>query len=299
MSKGGQSKYKEVSVMAEKNRFHINETDIQKFRNYLYEKENAEATIRKYITDLECFFRFLNKEKNVDKKKLLNYKEWLMERYAVTSVNSMLAALNQFLDFRGFREWKLRRVKIQKNLFMREEKELTRQEYRRLVETAKQEGKMQLALCMELIASTGIRISELKYFTIEQVRKGRIEVHNKGKYRRIFISEYLKKKLLLFAKKERIKKGHIFVTKNGRPKDRSNLWSEMKALKEKAGVKGEKIFPHNFRHLFARVYYQITQDLAGLADVLGHSSINVTRIYTSNTGEIYQKQINCLTELQI
>lgn len=278
---------------------HIRETDIQEFKNYLYERENAEATIRKYVTDLKGFFEFLKNEIAFDKTKLLSYKEWLLEHYAVTSVNSMLAALNQFLEFRGVGEMKVKRIKIQKNLFLREEKELTQQEYKRLVKTARQEGKIQLALCMELIASTGIRVSELKYFTIEQVRKGRIEVHNKGKYRRIFIPEYLKNKLLLFAKKEKIKKGYIFVTKNGRPKDRSNLWSEMKALKEKAGVSGDKIFPHNFRHLFARAYYQMTQDLAGLADVLGHSSLNVTRIYTSNTGEIYQRQIDCLAVMRI
>lgn len=285
--------------MKEKVKLMIQGTEIREFKMYLYERENAEATIRKYITDLKCFFAFLGEEREVDKPRLLSYKEWLLEHYAVNSVNSMLAALNQFLIFCGHCELKIRRVKTQKNLFLQEEKELTRQEYKRLVQTARTEGKVQLALCIETIAVTGIRVSELKYFTVEQVKKGRIEVHNKGKYRRIFLTGSIRKKLLMYAAARRIRTGCIFVTKNGKPKDRSNLWSEMKALKEKAGVSGEKIFPHNLRHLFARVYYQTTKDLTGLADVLGHSSLNVTRIYTSNTGEIYQRQLDRMTVLQI
>lgn len=235
----------------------------------------------------------------VDKARLLSYKEWLIERYAVSSVNSMLAALNQFLEFCGYGQMKVRRVKTQKNLFRQEEKELTAKEYRRLVRAARSAGKIQLALIMEAIAVTGVRVSELRYFTVEQVKRGRIEVRNKGKYRRIFLTTDIRKKLLCFAKFRKIIKGCIFVTNSGKPKDRSNLWSEMKALKEKAGVKGEKIFPHNLRHLFARIYYQTTKDMAGLADVLGHSSLNVTRIYTSSTGEIYQRQLERLTILQI
>ena len=211
----------------------------------------------------------------------------------------MLAALNQFLEFCGYAQLKVKRVKTQKNLFLREEKELTRKEYQRLVRTAKAEGKVQLALCMEVIAVTGVRVSELKYFTVEQVKKGRIEVHNKGKYRRIFLTSDIRKKLLCFAMFRKITRGYIFATKSGKAKDRSNIWSEMKALKEKANVCGEKIFPHNLRHLFARVYYQTTKDMAGLADVLGHSSLNVTRIYTSSTGEIYQRQLERMTVLQI
>lgn len=285
--------------MTEKFRFNISETDIQKFENYLYERENAEATIKKYLSDLKCFFNFLGENYEVNKLRLVSYKEWLLDHYRVNSVNSMLAALNQFLEFKEAGMLKVKRVKTQRNLFLREEKELTLQEYKRLVKTAKNNGKIQLSLCMQVIAATGIRISELQYFTIEQVKRGRIVVQNKGKYRRIFVPDHIKKKLLLYAKAKKIRKGCIFVTKNGRPKDRSNLWSEMKALKEEAGVSDEKIFPHNFRHLFARVYYQVTQDLAGLADVLGHSSLNVTRIYTSNTGAIYQKQINHLTILRI
>lgn len=285
--------------MNETIKLYIQETDIRKFELFLYEKENAQATIKKYISDLNCFLRFVGENREINKLLLVSYKEWLLEHYKVNSVNSMLAALNQFLEFKGAAILKVRRVKTQKNLFLQEEKELTVQEYKRLVKTAYKRGKRQLALCMQVIATTGVRISELQYFTVEQVKTGRIEVHNKGKYRRIFVPEHMKKKLLLYAKQNKIKKGYIFVTKNGRPKDRSNIWSEMKALKEEAGVSAEKIFPHNFRHLFARAYYQMTQDLAGLADVLGHSSLNVTRIYTSSTGAVYQKQIDRLIALRI
>lgn len=285
--------------MNETIKLYIQETDIRKFELFLYEKENAQATIKKYISDLNCFLHFAGEKKEINKLLLVSYKEWLLEHYKVNSVNSMLAALNQFLEFKEAGALKVRRVKTQRNLFLREEKELTLQEYKRLVKTAYKHGKIQLALCMQVIATTGVRISELQYFTVEQVKTGRIEVHNKGKYRRIFVPEHMKKKLLLYAKQNKIKKGYIFVTKNGRPKDRSNIWSEMKALKEEAGVSAEKIFPHNFRHLFARAYYQMTQDLAGLADVLGHSSLNVTRIYTSSTGTIYQRQIDRLIALRI
>lgn len=237
--------------------------NLEQFEMYLYERENAEATIRKYMADVRTFFTFLGKNRTVDKKRLLSYKEWL-----------------------------LKRVRMQKCLFLCEEKELTRKEYEKLLKTAISEGKYQLALCMETIVSTGIRISELVYFTVEAVYKNCIEIVNKGKYRRIFIPKSLRKMLLKYAEKRHIGSGPIFVTKNGKPKNRSNIWREMKSLKEKAGIEGKKIFPHNLRHLFARIYYEVTKDLRGLGDILGHSSLNVTRIYTSNTGKIYQKQLD-------
>lgn len=266
--------------------------DVKDFEAYLLEKERAKATIQKYRTDLATFFRFLGEKREIEKKNLLEYKEWLMERYAINSVNSMIAALNQFLEFLDVGYLKIKRVKMQKNTFLSEERELTRKEYERLLRTARKLGKEQLALCMETIAFTGVRVSELKFFTVERVKKGRIEVCNKGKYRKIFLPDVLRKNLLSYCKKKRIKKGYIFITKNGKPKDRSNIWSEMKALKEKSGIDGKKIFPHNLRHLFARSYYQFTKDLSGLADLLGHSSLNVTRIYTKNTERFYQKKLN-------
>ena len=263
-----------------RNEVELRREQIEEFRQYLYERENARATIQKYISDIETFFNYLAGEAIVDKQKLLDYKEWLLRRYAVSSANSMLAALNQFLEFLELDFLKVKRIKVQKSLFLQEEKELTREEYRKLVQTALAEGKEQLALCMETIASTGIRISELEFFTVESIRRDYIEIVNKGKYRRIFLPKVLRQKLLFFARKNGIRRGAIFITRTGKKKCRSNIWREMKALKEKAGINGNKIFPHNLRHLFARTYYSITKDLAGLGDLLGHSSLNVTRIYT-------------------
>ena len=277
----------------------IKREQIGAFREYLNQRENADATIKKYITDISTFLRYLNNESTIDKQKLLDYKEWLLRRYAVSSVNSMLAALNQFLEFLNLSFLKVKRVKVQNNLFLKDEKELIKEEYRRLVKTAAKEGREQLALCIETIASTGIRISELEFFTVESVRRDYIEIVNKGKYRRIFLPKVLRQKLILFARKHGVQKGAIFVTRNGKPKNRSNIWREMKALEEKAGISGNKVFPHNLRHLFARIYYSVTKDLAGLADLLGHSSLNVTRIYTSNTGKIYQKQLDSLVDLRV
>lgn len=277
----------------------IEEKHLDAFERYLYERENAEATIRKYRSDAGTFLRYLGNDRRIDKSRVLAYKEWLVAHYAVSSVNSMLAALNQFLIFLECRDLTVKPLKIQRNLFLKEEKELSKEEYRKLVKTAREEGKEQIALCMETIAATGIRVSELQYFTVDKVKKGRIEIFNKGKYRRIFLTEDIRKKLLRYCKNVGVREGQIFVTRTGKPKDRSNLWKEMKRLKEKAGICASKIFPHNFRHLFARVYYACTKDLAGLADLLGHSSLNVTRIYTSNTGEVYQKQLEKMTILRI
>lgn len=277
----------------------IRRDQIEEFKVYLYGRENAEATIQKYLTDIRTFFKYLGEDLTVDRMRLLEYKEWLVKLYAVNSVNSMLAALNQFLAFLEMDALKVRRIKVQKNLFLQEEKELTVKEYKRLFATALKEGKEQLAICMETIVSTGIRISELVFFTVEAVKKECIEITNKGKYRRIFLPKQLKRKLLQFAKKQGISQGAIFITKNGKPKSRSNIWREMKNLKEKAGVDGKKIFPHNLRHLFARIYYETTKDIVGLGDLLGHSNLNVTRIYTANTGKIYQKQLDLMSRTKL
>ena len=281
------------------NKVELNKVQMEEFKEYLYERENAEATIQKYLTDIRTFFRFLGDDMIINKKRLLSYKEWLKDSYMVNSANSILAALNQFLEFLGLGIWKIKRFKMQKALFLDEDRELTEAEYRKLLKTALADGRYQLALCMETIASTGIRISELPAFTVEAVKKNFIEVTNKGKYRRIFLPKEIRKKLLYYAEEQKIESGPIFVTRNGKPKSRSNIWREMKALKEKAGIDGRKIFPHNLRHLFARVYYRATKDLAGLGDLLGHSSLNITRIYTSNTGKIYQTQLDNIEQSNI
>lgn len=233
----------------------VSESEIEKFADYLYQKENAKATINKYMADIKKFLSFLTDDKRINKKVLLQYKEWLVQKYAVNSVNSMLAALNQFLEFLNVGKLKVKRIKVQKQPFLQDQKELTEKECRKLIATAMAEGKEQLALCIETIACTGIRISEIKFLTVERVKSGKIEIYNKGKYRRIFLPKVLQRKLLSYCHNNQIAEGWIFVTKNGKLKDRSNIWREMKRLKEKAGVAESKIFPHNFRHLFARIYY--------------------------------------------
>ncbi|POP30246.1 integrase [Lactonifactor longoviformis] len=273
---------------------YIQKEDIQDFQEFLYEREYSTATISKYLTDVHTFLKFAKGNEVIEKSLLLRYKEWLMQNYAVSSVNSMLVSLNQLLEYLGGGFLKLKRVKVQKQNFADEDKEMSKEEYIRLKKAAADKGKAQLALIIETICSTGIRISELSYFTVERVRKGYVEVHNKGKSRTILLPEKLRRKLIYYVKKHNILSGCIFVTRNGKPKDRSNLWAEMKALYKKAEVSPEKIFPHNLRHLFARVYYSLTKDLAGLADILGHSSMEVTRIYTAHSGNVYQKRIDSL-----
>lgn len=270
----------------------VQREEVMGFRKYLCDRENAENTVKKYVADIGTFFRYLGEDTGIDKERVVDYKKWLAENYAVSSANSMIAALNQFLRFLGLDQFRVKQLRQQKKRFLESARELTVEEYYLLVDGARKQGKSQLALCIEAIAATGIRISELKYFTVERVRSGRIEIYNKGKYRSIFLPEFLRRKLLRYAGKCRIRRGHLFRGRNGKPKDRSEIWREMKKLGDSTGIKGEKIFPHNLRHLFARAYYQKTKDLAGLADLLGHSSLNVTRIYTLNTGEFYQRQLD-------
>lgn len=262
--------------------------DIENFRRYLYERENAEATVRKYSTDIGTFIKYLDGMFDINKERILKYKSWLLENYAVTSVNSMLAALNQFLEYVGGSSMKVKRIKVQKSCFLSEDRDLTRKDYERLLCSARESGKYVLALIMETLASTGIRISELGCFTVEKVKTGKIDVINKGKCRTILISDKLKKKLLYYAAKKKIYKGCIFITREGNSQNRSNIWRAMKALCKSAGVDRKRVFPHNFRHLFARLYYKTTRDLTGLADILGHSSIEITRIYTMDTGREYR-----------
>lgn len=281
------------------NSIKISEGTISEFATYLHVRENAKATIQKYTSDIKAFFQYIDEDKCINKEILLQYKDCLIQKYAINSVNSILAALNQFLEFLGTGNLKVRRIKIQKQPFIQTQKELTRKEYQKLIYAAKKDGKEQLALCMETIACTGIRISELKYFTVERIKRGKIEIYNKGKYRKIFLPKLLRENLLNYCKEHGIKTGWVFITKTGKLKDRSNLWREMKNLQKKAGVAETKIFPHNLRHLFARSYYEDTKDLAGLADLLGHSSVNVTRIYTATTESVFQKRIDRFIEKKI
>lgn len=272
--------------------FVVREEDMNEFRYYLQERENSEATIEKYMRDVRKFMTFAGTDQPVGKEKLLEYKEWLIENYAVSSVNSMLVALNQFLVFLEKGRLRLRRIKVQRMDTLCMDRILDKREFQKLVRTARQQGKDQIAMIMETMCATGIRVSELKFFHVENVRNGIVRVWNKGKYRMVILPELLRKKLLLYIGRNRIRSGVIFRTRTGREKNRSNIWKEMKKVAEDAGVKLEKVFPHNLRHLFARTFYKLTKDLINLADILGHSSIEVTRIYTTDGIQEWRRNLN-------
>lgn len=285
------------------------QNELKKFEIYLEERENSPATISKYMRDVRTFLNYRERcgaqafendmlAEEIDKKQLLSYKQWLIQNYSVSSVNSMIVALNQFLIFIGLGRLRLRRVRVQTQGFSNIGKELTKAEFQRLVDCAKKEDKRQLALIMETMCATGIRISELQFFRVENVKNGVIKVQNKGKYRLILIPKLLRKKLLLYIKKEGIRSGVIFCTRSGKAKDRSNIWREMKQLAKKAGIDGKKVFPHNLRHLFARVFYKTTKNLINLANILGHSNLNTTRIYASEGIEEWKKNMEEMTLIE-
>lgn len=239
------------------------------------------------------FFSFLS-DCALSKDAVLSWKEQLTETHALTSVNSMLAAVNGFLDWLGKPECKVKSLKIQRTVFAKPEKELTRAEYSRLVQAADRQQNRRLALLLQTICATGIRVRELQFITHEAMQTGRATVDSKGKTRTIFLSKDLCRSLKLYCREQSIEDGIIFRTKNGKPLDRSNIWRDMQALCESACVEPGKVFPHNHRHLFARTYYTLEKDLSRLADLLGHSNITTTRIYTMETGIEHAKQLDRL-----
>lgn len=263
------------------------------FTNYLRQEERSMNTISKYIRDLNLFFSYLG-EKKIDKTIMLEWKESLSITHAPTSINSMLAAVNKFLEWDGLGTCKVKPLKIQKQIFVKPEKELTREEYLRLVKTAEKESNKRLALIIQTICATGIRVSELKFITAEAVKTGRAMVNCKGKTRVVFLPKDLCQLLKHYCREQRIERDMIFRTKTGKAIDRTNIWRDMKSLCRGAGVKPEKVFPHNLRHLFARSYYQLDRDLVRLADLLGHSSLSTTRIYTMESGAEHLRGIERL-----
>ncbi len=266
------------------------------FEKYLKENEHASSTINKYLHDVHVFVEFIREQGKPDKKTVLQYKEWLWKNYSVGSCNSMISSLNRYLEFAGRPDLLVKGFKRQKQTILASDNLLTIEEYYQLLKAARQMGNERLYVCMQTIFMTGARVSELSYFTVEEVRTGRVTVRNKGKIRVILISDKLRTILTRYAKTEKIKSGPILVTRYGRPVNRSNLWKEMQQLGEFTDICPEKIHPHNLRHLFARTYYQETSDVVGLSDILGHSSLNVTRIYTSSTADTYLKGLNRMTE---
>ena len=264
---------------------------IECFKKYLREEEKSENTVQKYLRDVRAFTAYLGGAE-VTKKSVIAYKNKLLcENYAVRSVNSMLASLNSLFAFLGWTDCRVKSIKLQRQIYCPEEKELTKAEYMRLVNTAKQKNNERLNLILQTICGTGIRVSELQYITVEAVKNEEAIVSLKGKTRSVFIVKELQKKLLRYAAEQKIQTGSIFITRTGKPISRTNIWREMKGLCKQAGVNPKKVFPHNLRHLFARVFYGIEKDIAKLADILGHSSINTTRIYIISTGNEHRRRM--------
>lgn len=271
----------------------LNENLLTYFANYLRNEERSSATIGKYLHDVRVFYDFIRTEP-LEKAKVLEYKSYLSQKYAISSANSMLAALNAFFRFQGWYDFCVKQFKVQRQAFCSEEKELMKTEYFRLVEVAKRKNNERLSLILQTICGAGLRVSELVFITMEAVKKGEIAAICKGKNRRIFIVSKLKKKLLRYATEQKIQSGPIFVTKSGKPISRHNVWRDMKALCDDAHVEKSKVFPHNLRHLFARIFYGVEKDIAKLADILGHSSINTTRIYIVTTGVEHKRKMENL-----
>lgn len=262
--------------------------DLSAFEKYLIDGEKSGLTVRKYCRDVGAFRAFLG-AKPLDKEGTLAFKEHLIGRYAVASVNSILSSVNCYLKYLGREDCRVKTLKIQRQAFCPEEKELSRREYQKLLSAADQNPRLQLL--MQAICSSGIRVSEHRFLTVEAAKLGYATVRSKGKTRTVLLPGKLCKALLSYARKNSIRRGSIFITRNGTPLDRSRIWAEMKKLCQAAGVARQKVFPHNLRHLFARSFYAMEKDIVRLADILGHSSINTTRIYTTESGSVHRAQI--------
>lgn len=274
--------------------FKLTAERIAAYGRYLKQEERTPATLEKYLRDVRAFALWLD-GKAVTKEAVTGWKERLLaERRAPSTVNAALSALNGLFRFLGWEGCRARFVKVQRRLFRDPARELTRPDYERLIATARELGKERLALVMETICATGVRVSELRYLTVEAVQRGRAEISLKGKIRTILIPTKLRRKLLKYAKKNKTASGEIFLTGNGKSLSRRQIWAEMKRLCVWAGVEPSKVFPHNLRHLFATAYYRAYRDIAKLADVLGHSSIETTRIYLLTSGAEHQRQLDRL-----
>ena len=266
---------------------------ILKFKEYLVSEEKSAATLEKYIRDITAFVAWMC-GRELNKDLVLEYKQNIVASYAPASVNSMLSSLNSFFAYNEWYELRVKALKIQRQIFANKDKELTKAEYESLCRAAKRKNNEQLYLLMQTICSSGLRVSELSAVTVEAVKQKRANINCKGKMRIVILPDDLCRVLMKFIREQKITSGAVFVTRNGKPLDRSNIWRMMKSLCEQAGVSKEKVFPHNLRHLFARTFYSIEKDIVRLADVLGHSSVNTTRIYTMENYEHHRKLIQKL-----
>ena len=269
-------------------------TQLSSYETRLREEEHSRGTIEKYLRDIRAFAQWLGRCK-LTKEAAVAWKEHLIEAgYAPVTINSMLSAVNGFFTFIGREDCHVKFLKIQKRMFRAESKTLTREEYMRLVNTAEKRGDTRIALLLEAICATGVRVSEVQYITVEAAQQGMAEISLKGKIRTIIIPGKLRKKLLKYAKKMKITSGEIFLTRNGKGMNRRQIWSAMKDLCGAAHVESSKVFPHNLRHLFARRFYKVNHDIAKLANILGHSSIETTRIYLVTTSKENAKEMELL-----
>lgn len=270
---------------------------LQAFADHLALQEHSSATIQKYRRELKKLYAYTAnglQSKNV----LIGFKEHLLQQgYAPASINSALAAINQYLKFMGAANWQLRFLKVQRQTFRSRQRELTDPEYRRLVKCARGAGDERMALLIQTLGSTGIRISELRSITIEAVHRGQAQIHLKGKIRVILLPRKLCSRLTVYCARRGIQNGPVFVTRTGQPMDRSNIGKMLKKIARAAGVRGQKVFPHNLRRLFAVTYYKKYKDVVRLADILGHSSIDTTRIYTANSASEQKQRLDNLCML--
>ena len=273
----------------------ITKAMLEEYKAYLYEQEKSKATIQKYMCDIKKLVDFVD-DKEMSKSLAIQYKEYLKdnEGYKTSSVNSFLVAANRFFEFMGWYEFRVKTFKLQKEVFMPQSNELSKGEYKQLVETAFGNGKIRIGMIIQTICATGIRVSELSAITVSSVKSGMATIYNKGKERMILIPRDLQVKLLGYTRKQKIKHGIVFKTSKGKAVDRTWIWREMKKLCDIAGVERKKVFPHNLRHLFARTFYSIYKDISKLADILGHSNVETTRIYLKESYIEHQKRIEKL-----
>ena len=271
----------------------ITDTKIAEFKRYLQNEERAAATVEKYIRDIVAFGAWLG-GLEIGKNAVLAYKDYLVETYAPASVNSILSSLNSFFRFAGWHDCHVKTLKIQRQIFAKSEKELTKAEYERLLNAAHKKGNRRLYYLMQTLCSTGIRISELRFIDAAAIKKGKAVIRCKGKMRMVILTAPLCKMLKRYMREQGITSGSVFQTRTGKPLNRSNIWRMLKDLCESAGVSKDKVFPHNFRHLFARTFYSLQKDVVRLADILGHSSINTTRVYTMESGAEHRRQMQKL-----
>ena len=272
----------------------ISSRELSAFSAHLRQEDRSSGTAGKYLHDCTGFALWLG-DRALTPEAAAQWREHLLQKgYAPATVNSMLSAVNRLLKFLGREECRVRSLRIQRRTFREQRRELTRGEYQRLLDAAAGLGRERLALLMETICATGIRVSEVRYITVEAARAGRTEIRLKGKIRTILLPSKLCRKLLKYARKQKTASGEIFLTRSGAPVSRRQIWREMKALCKEAGVEASKVCPHNLRHLFATAFYRACRDIVKLADVLGHSSIDTTRIYLMTTGAEHARQMEKL-----